>query len=172
MRQRKYKLAAEVGVDQGVFSKLILSTWDGQLVLVDAWRQFPRADYDDTANVSDAEHMERYSKCIASVAPYGDRATVVRGVSPDVAGLFKDALFDLVYIDANHSFNACLADIEAWTPKVKQGGCICGHDYMDGTYPGGVFGVKSAVLKYFNREPDIVSGERINGAAPSWFVFV
>ena len=42
---------------------------------------------------------------------------------------FPDNYFDLVFIDALHSYEGCLADIKAWTPKVKKGGYICGHDY-------------------------------------------
>jgi predicted O-methyltransferase YrrM len=36
--------------------------------------------------------------------------------------------FDLVFIDADHSYEECKADIEFWTPKVKPGGIVCGHD--------------------------------------------
>jgi hypothetical protein len=36
---------------------------------------------------------------------------------------------DMVWIDANHEFEAVSADIRAWMPHVKKGGLLCGHDY-------------------------------------------
>ncbi len=35
---------------------------------------------------------------------------------------------DLVYIDAIHDYECVKTDIEAWTPKVKSGGWVTGHD--------------------------------------------
>lgn len=37
--------------------------------------------------------------------------------------------YDLVFIDADHSYEAVKADIAAWTPKVRKGGVLAGHDY-------------------------------------------
>jgi hypothetical protein len=34
-----------------------------------------------------------------------------------------------VYIDANHAFAECLADIQAWRTKLAPGGILAGHDY-------------------------------------------
>ncbi len=36
---------------------------------------------------------------------------------------------DFVFIDGDHSYEACTADIEAWTPFVKRGGVIAFHDF-------------------------------------------
>ena len=36
---------------------------------------------------------------------------------------------DFVFIDADHSYDACKADIEAWLPFVKPGGVIAFHDF-------------------------------------------
>ena len=36
---------------------------------------------------------------------------------------------DFVFIDGDHSYDACRADIEAWTPFVKPGGVIAFHDF-------------------------------------------
>ena len=49
--------------------------------------------------------------------------------SVSAAGLFADDSLDLVFIDANHSFQAVATDIRAWLPKIRKGGIICGHDY-------------------------------------------
>lgn len=51
------------------------------------------------------------------------------GSTVAVAAQFPDATLDLVFIDANHSYQQTSADIKAWLPKVKSGGILCGHDY-------------------------------------------
>lgn len=50
--------------------------------------------------------------------------------------------FDMIYIDADHSYESVKNDISVWFNKVKPGGIICGHDYfMDD--------VKKAVDEFF-----------------------
>lgn len=36
---------------------------------------------------------------------------------------------DLVFIDADHRFEAVARDIKSWLPHIKAGGVIAGHDY-------------------------------------------
>jgi cephalosporin hydroxylase len=40
-----------------------------------------------------------------------------------------------VFIDGDHEYPGCLADIKAWLPKVRNGGTLAGHDYSD-SFPG------------------------------------
>lgn len=47
------------------------------------------------------------------------------------ASVFGDHSLDLVFIDADHTYRAVRADLEAWIPKVKSGGIICGHDCQE-----------------------------------------
>ena len=41
----------------------------------------------------------------------------------------KRGSIDLIFIDGDHSYEACKADIEAWSPFVKRGGVIAFHDF-------------------------------------------
>lgn len=43
--------------------------------------------------------------------------------------------FDFVFIDAAHDYESVKADIQAWMPKVKEGGILAGHDYCE-AWPG------------------------------------
>jgi predicted O-methyltransferase YrrM len=43
---------------------------------------------------------------------------------------------DLVFIDAEHTYEALKSDIEAWWPHLKDGGVMAFHDYHDAQFPG------------------------------------
>ena len=68
--------------------------------------------------------------------------------SLEAVELFEDGELDLVFIDADHSYEGCIADIRAWMPKIKKGGYISGHDYEnnEGDFK---FGVTRAVNEMF-----------------------
>jgi hypothetical protein len=44
------------------------------------------------------------------------------------AAMIADTTFDLVFIDADHSYASVTADIAAWRSKVRRAGILCGHD--------------------------------------------
>jgi predicted O-methyltransferase YrrM len=64
--------------------------------------------------------------------------------------------FDSVFIDADHNYAECRADIEAWQMLLKPGGLICGHDYWTQNV-----GVMDAVNEVFEGRHQIVPGTRI-----------
>jgi Methyltransferase domain len=58
---------------------------------------------------------------------------VMRMESLTAAAMFADAAFDMVFIDADHSYEQVRADILAWRGKARR--LLCGHDYHP-TWPG------------------------------------
>ena len=165
MATRGYQRFVEVGVQRGEFADFLLSNWDGPFyVMVDAWQHLP--GYRDISNVSDEGHDKAYQQAADVADRHAPRVLMLVGNSVKMAEEVDDASVDVVYLDADHSKAAVLADLEAWVPKIRPGGVIGGHDYLDGDLPEGNFGVKSAVLEFFGRDPDIVTLEKW----PSWFV--
>ena len=63
---------------------------------------------------------------------------------------FPDNYFDIIYIDADHTYNACLRDIIDWYPTVRKGGFLTGDDFRKNykTATGVRFGVIEAVTKF------------------------
>lgn len=64
---------------------------------------------------------------------YGNRLIPIQGVSYNIADQIPDNSVDLIFIDADHSYDAVKKDILAFTPKLKKGGILTGHDI---DYPG------------------------------------
>lgn len=69
--------------------------------------------------------------------------------SAHAARLFDDGQVDMVFVDAMHDYEHVKSDLDAWTPKVKRGGIMCGHDYAPGEYDGVVRAVNA---KFAGRE--------------------
>ena len=76
--------------------------------------------------------------------------------------MFHDYFFDLIYIDANHSYAEVKKDIINWMPKLKNTGIIAGHDYDRG-WPGVIKAVDEIFQKKFhlNGRNWAVSAKRI-----------
>jgi predicted O-methyltransferase YrrM len=53
--------------------------------------------------------------------------------------------FEMVFIDAMHTYEAVRDDILRWWPRVRQGGVLCLHDYGHSDFPG----VKQAADEIF-----------------------
>jgi hypothetical protein len=52
-----------------------------------------------------------------------------RGKSLDALEFVNTESLDLVYVDGDHRYEAVVADLKGWTPKVRKGGIIAGHDW-------------------------------------------
>lgn len=50
---------------------------------------------------------------------------------------------DMLFIDARHDYNSVRADIKNWSPLVRPGGIISGHDYHE-SWPGVIKAVNGA----------------------------
>jgi hypothetical protein len=156
---------AEIGTFKGEFSKQILQNWKGTLYMIDVWRPLGE-EYLDASN--HAEHTTAYSDTMNNISGYEDRGVMIRATSGVAADIFDRESLDFVYIDANHAYDFVVEDIKLWYPKVKSGGYLCGHDYINldwyndpnflenkkdkhiwnGNFYHGVFGVNPAVDEF------------------------
>lgn len=162
----------EIGVKQGVFSENLLRIWKGgKLYSIDPWKYFPEEEYVDISNVSQQIHDQYYAETIQRLKTFGKRSEVMRYTSKEASIYFEDRQLDFVYLDAQHHYKAVKEDIELWYPKIKKGGILAGHDYLDGTREEGVFGVKSAVDEFrYSINLRLLLTDGKDGR--SWFVFI
>jgi Methyltransferase domain len=62
----------------------------------------------------------------------------VRIIRADVAAAASDVpdrSLDLIYLDANHTYEFVLRDLILWFPKLRQGGLFAFNDFCDGRWP-------------------------------------
>lgn len=128
---------AEIGVSKGRLSRLLRQR-TSNLYLIDSWQEATSESYiathDDHAMLTQKRHDKNYQ--LASEVD----AIIIRKDSVEASKDFEDGFFDLIFIDADHSYEGCSRDIKAWLPKVRIGGWLSGHDYGDRQ-----FGVTQAV---------------------------
>lgn len=85
---------------------------------------------------------------------YRKRITLFEMPSREAAKEVGEEVLDFVFIDADHSYEECLADIKLWTPKVRKGGLVSGHDYMHPNFPGVARAVHEVFGKSVNKTQD------------------
>ncbi len=165
--------AIEVGVGRGEFSEALLHVWRGRhLLSVDPWSQAPADGYRDIANVSQDEHERLHRETLARLSRYGSRSTVWRMTGTEAAARLPAYCLDFVYLDARHDRASVLADLDQWFDKVRPGGVLAGHDYVDGSFPEGEFGVRSAVDEFLARRHLKVRATFADPPWPSWYVLL
>lgn len=166
INEMELKIGVELGTQQGLYSEYLLRTTNLFLYMVDAWRYIE--GYNDIANVSDSEHMMNISKTKRIVSPYIGRWKIIREFSVLAAKQFEDSSVDFIYVDADHSYNATLLDLQAWYPKLRSGGLMAGHDFLDGeNICGSEFGVRSAVFEFLKDKTHRLY--TTGGAWPTWW---
>jgi hypothetical protein len=157
-------LGAEIGVNIGRMSAKLLERPDLTLYMVDAYSERLQGHMEPGRSRLFAQTMydKNYETAKRATAFAGDRARMVRAPSVQVAGAIVGSPFDFVFIDADHTYEGCRADILAWGPKVKSGGLLCGHDYDFGVEPAQFPGVRRAV-------DELLTGVTFGGDG-CWFV--
>ena len=129
-----YCRGAELGVSWGRFSTFLCSRVPNMNMLaVDLWGPQPENVGRPGAEAYDNEkywpHEKKFQTLKDHIAQYfPGRIKLMRMLTNDAAKLVDDESLDFVFIDADHSYEGCAADIANWTPKVRQGGLVSGHD--------------------------------------------
>ena len=119
-------VCAEVGVSVGVNSSRIIDTLKPKkFYMIDPW-------------VFDDDHLDKkpvrhiYMKeFVYDKLSHISCVEIVEDYSYNVFSKFSDNYFDFVYIDGEHDYKNVMRDLECVFPKVKVGGLIAGHDYVN-----------------------------------------
>lgn len=121
-----FKVGAEVGVFEGTLTQALLKRIPGlKLYGIDLWENYKGYERDLASQFL----VNAYEKAVENTKGYD--CILIKGWSNEVVKQFEDESLDFVYIDGNHKFEYTVEDIALWSPKVRKGGIIAGHDYRD-----------------------------------------
>ena len=139
------KTVVEIGSWKGLSTSHIAKMLPakGKVYAVDSWIGFPSQYYSkyDTSTIyqqflSNMIH-QNLTDIVVPIRLESLEAAKTCVVSPD-----------LIYLDANHEYDAVYADLTAWFPFVKERGILCGDDW-GWTWPGlSGFPVAEAVARF------------------------
>ncbi|KAG2427390.1 hypothetical protein HYH02_014610 [Chlamydomonas schloesseri] len=124
------KVGVELGVQRAHYAADMLSKWPSctRYYLVDIWRQ--QVNYEDLANVDNKEQEKILQEAKANVARFGSKVVFLRNFTYEAAKAITEPL-DFVYVDARHDYCGTYEDIELFWPKLRNGGVMAGHDYLE-----------------------------------------
>ena len=155
----RIRRACEVGVFRCEFSREIMSVLrsNARLDLVDTFGPGGVGSGDEHGGnfaVRDGDALRR--QAVKWANSIGDRVSIYAMTSLEWARIAagSEISYELVYIDADHSYQAVAADLRAYWPLVTAGGWLCGHDYtittercVDPSHYDGI-GVRQAVDEF------------------------
>ncbi len=105
----------------------------------------------NTAGQFQMPEQTTYQEFRRNLAPFEDKLTCLPFSSERADELLPpQATFDVVFIDAMHTYESVLEDIKRWWPRVRPGGVFAGHDYRHGDFPG----VEKAFDEVFGPAPE------------------
>jgi len=141
---------AEIGVWRFDYANIILKTWKGQKYhCIDPWiKQPPQQWRGVISKRNDWDDLWQKAQKRAQQEP---RIQLHRMFSHEAAPRIADASLDWVYVDGNHSKENVVRDLDLWWTKVKPGGILGGHDYMNDTGPPHWIEVKTGLLQWVAR---------------------
>ena len=146
---------AEVGVREGIYSEILCKANPNlELLCIDPW--------EPTFTYTPRKVRRLYKETRERLAPYN--AKLIKNYSLEVVRDIPDGSLDFVYIDALHEFDPVIMDIIHWTPKVRRGGIVSGHDFCY-FQNGGVIYAVEAYIRAHNINPWYLTGQ---DREPSW----
>lgn len=123
---------AEVGVGLGDFSNFLLRSLEPRLfVAFDTFKlhELPVLWGTPTKELfGSGTHKDQYSRRFSDVPP--GAMQIVEGPSHETLARFPDEFFDMVYIDAGHTYEEVWGDASVAASKIKSDGMLIFNDYI------------------------------------------
>jgi len=116
-------IGVELGVFKGINAERLLSMLNiDTLHLVDLWIT---PDY-----AKDRYDYRKHYVMVQKKFEDNKKVCIFEMDTVEYAQFIQEDFLDFIYIDADHSYEGCKRDINAWWSKIKKGGVLVGHDYF------------------------------------------
>jgi len=130
IRENGWKFGVEIGLEYGRTFNHLLKTFPGiYMIGVDPFRHMPDAPGEKPYRNMPHERNKTIVKDIAW--RYRGRCQVIEKTSKQGSFEVPNDSQDFIFIDGDHSYEGVSEDILLWSPKVRNGGWILGHDYSE-----------------------------------------
>ncbi len=149
-------LIAEVGSWKGHSASIIcgvIKEQDGRLYCIDHWEGDGCSGFNVEARSKDVFAV--FKSNMAELELW-DFVYPMYMDSVSASKVFADNILDMVFTDADHSYERVKEDITSWYSKVKIGGIMCGHDWDNPAHPGGHRGVTQAVEELLGNDYEVM----------------
>jgi len=165
-KELEFKTGCEIGVLKGKNSQGMFKYIPNlKLYMVDPYMDYNGGQrvYGEKNRIYLEEMMQRMS---------GKNYEFLKMKSHHACKYIPDESLDFIYIDGNHKYDYVMMDLINWTPKVKKGGILSGHDFFNRAKDG--FGAKAAIINYttfYNFRPFYITHKlkTRRRVQPSWF---
>lgn len=122
------ELGAWKGHSTSYLARLVKDRAGAEVVAVDLWEATTDPAIVGHAAAGDLPYLREIFHANLELAGVLDWVRAVDSETADAAGPFDDRSVDFVFVDARHDYESVLADVVAWSPKIRPGGVMAGHD--------------------------------------------
>lgn len=133
LKKRVHSIGCEVGVHAGDTAEVLLKKLPKikKYHAVDPWVSYEKYNGETYRKPGHKKYKNWNQAKQAFIRRTSSfKKTIVHQMtSVDAIKKFKDECLDWIFIDANHEYEYIKENLELWTPKVKVGGLVSGHDY-------------------------------------------
>tara|TARA_R110000824_G_scaffold64926_1_gene169452 strand:+ start:6980 stop:7927 length:948 start_codon:yes stop_codon:yes gene_type:complete len=126
-------VVAEVGVWEGHSLKLyieVIKQLNAHVYLIDWWKGSKTVVEGQEMAYKEDIYEEAYQKVLAIIDRHDahDYVTVLKGDTVEMSKQIPNKHLDLCFVDADHTYEGCKRDIQAYLPKMKKGAIMSGDD--------------------------------------------
>ena len=131
IQQYRYKKGAELGVLRGpTFKYVVNNTSNLEHIGVDVFcpdNVWKGKIISTTKELLEIPALKWYQELL-DFCEENKPARIIRDFTQNACHDIEDNSLDYIFIDASHDHDSVKRDITLWTPKVRKGGMVSGHD--------------------------------------------